>query len=124
MLETETRLAEVDVLRGDRPRERCATRARRCSSRPEAAETGAAPRHGAAHPGRRAAPARRPDGAAADLDESVRVARSGDAVYEAALALDLEAALEDDEEKRRESAETLERLGIQRVARPPLPAGE
>jgi hypothetical protein len=56
-----------------------------------------------------------------ELDESLRVARAADAVYEVALALDLAAAVGGDAAAADESSRLLERLGVERVARPPLP---
>jgi tetratricopeptide (TPR) repeat protein len=52
--------------------------------------------------------------------QSVEIARSGEAKFQLALALDLLASLGDDDAAS-ESAELLRQLGVEKVARPPLP---
>jgi hypothetical protein len=63
-----------------------------------------------------------PAAAREDLAESARVAREADALYEVALALDLQAILEDAPDAAAESAALLARLGVERVARPRFPS--
>ena len=60
------------------------------------------------------------DGAGKAIDESIAIARSGDANYQLALALDLLALIDGDRDAASESAELLAQLGVERVARPPL----
>ena len=60
------------------------------------------------------------DGAGKAIDESIALARSGDANYQLALALDLLALIDGDRDAASESAELLAQLGVERVARPPL----
>ena len=60
------------------------------------------------------------DGAGEDLAESVEIARRADALYEVALALDLRGAIDGDADALAESSALLERLGVERIARPPL----
>jgi class 3 adenylate cyclase/tetratricopeptide (TPR) repeat protein len=121
VLEAEARLAELDVLRGDRP-EQALERVDPVLQRTEDAAD-MAPLQATAL--RIAASARlqlgEQDAAGADLRESVRVAREADAVYETALALDLLGIAEGDRDAAAEAADLLERLHVERVARPPLP---
>jgi class 3 adenylate cyclase/tetratricopeptide (TPR) repeat protein len=121
VLEAELRLAELAALRGDRPDEVLA----RVGSLLERADEAAAmaPLQSTAHRLRAAARLRSEDrtGAVAALDESIRIARDANAVYELALALDLSAAIGADPSAAEESGSLLERLGVESVARPPLP---
>jgi tetratricopeptide (TPR) repeat protein len=118
-IETEARLAELDVLRGDRAQQAL----EHAQAALEHLEAGAdaAPLHASLLRTRAAALFQLGRGAEADadLDESVRVARSADALYEVALSLDLAARAAGAAD--RESSEILERLGVERIARPPLP---
>ena len=63
----------------------------------------------------------RPDDAGAAIDESVAIARKAGATFQLALALDLLARMDGDRDAASESAELLAQLGVERVARPPLP---
>lgn len=60
------------------------------------------------------------DGAGREVDESISIARTGDASLQLALALDLLALIDDDRDAAAESAELLGQLGVELVARPPL----
>jgi class 3 adenylate cyclase/tetratricopeptide (TPR) repeat protein len=119
-LETDARLAEVDVLRGDRPRQAL----ERASAVLERADdpAGMAALQAAALRIRACARVQLGDldGAGTDLAKSVRVARSADALYEVALTLDVSARLRDDAAAAAESKALFERLAVVRVARPPL----
>jgi tetratricopeptide (TPR) repeat protein len=120
-LETEMRLAELDVLRGDRPEEALVRTRAVLEVAEDAADMAAL--HASALRLRAAARLQLGDAAAAepDLDESIVTARRGDALYEVALALDLKGAA-GDAAAAAESAELLQRLGVERVARPPFGA--
>jgi class 3 adenylate cyclase/tetratricopeptide (TPR) repeat protein len=119
-LETEARLAEADVLRGESP-QRALERTQLVLGRTEEAAEMAALR---ASTFRLQGVARlqlhQTDAAYEDLLESVRVARDAGAVYEVALALDLLGAARDDPAAAAESAALLEQLGVERVVRPTL----
>jgi tetratricopeptide (TPR) repeat protein len=121
-LETEARLAEADVLRGDRPRNALA-RTQLVIGRAEDAAEMAALRANAL---RLQGAARLQLGELAeaheDLAESVRVARAADALYEVALALDLQAQALGDDDAAAESAALFARLGVERVVRPAFPS--
>jgi tetratricopeptide (TPR) repeat protein len=122
VLETEMRLAELAVLRGDSAAE-ALERTRAVLEHAEDSAEMAALRASTLRL-RAAAQLQlgEADTAAADLDESAEVARRADALYEVALALDLRASVDGDPEALAESGELLQRLGVERVARPPLPA--
>jgi len=60
------------------------------------------------------------DAAGAALDQAVAAARSGEADFQLALALDLLALVDDDRDAASESVEILRRLDVARIARPPL----
>ncbi|HZQ82929.1 MAG TPA: adenylate/guanylate cyclase domain-containing protein [Gaiellaceae bacterium] len=62
----------------------------------------------------------RTDDAGAAIDDSVARAREAGATFQLALSLDLLAEMDGDRDAASESAELLEGLGIQRVARPPF----
>ena len=119
VLETEARLAELDVLRGDLAEQAL----QHTQAALEHLETGTdvAPLHASLLRTRGAALFQlgRVAEARADLDESVRVARGADALYEVALSLDLAARAAGEADP--ESGAILERLGVERIARPPLP---
>jgi tetratricopeptide (TPR) repeat protein len=119
VVETELRLTEVQLLRGDRPDEVLGRTNAVLERAEEAADMAALQ----ASTLRLRAAARlqlgEAEAANADLERSVEVARGADALYEVALALDLRAASGDDD-ARTESAALLERLGVERVVRPPL----
>jgi class 3 adenylate cyclase/tetratricopeptide (TPR) repeat protein len=119
-LEAEARLAEVDALRGDRARQ-VVDRAQSVLERTEEAAEMAALRATAL---RLRAVGRSQlgdnEGTLRDLDESIRIARKADAHYELALALDLKTRLGGHQVAGAESTRLLERLGVERVARPPL----
>ena len=119
-LEAEARLAEVDVLRGDHPQRALARTAEALEQLESDADL--APLHGAVLRTRAAAKFQLGDAseARADLEESLRIARSADALYEVALSLDLRARA--DGSVNEESAEILERLGVQQIAQPSLPS--
>jgi class 3 adenylate cyclase/tetratricopeptide (TPR) repeat protein len=120
-LEVELRLAELEALRGGRSKELLA----QIDSLLERAEGAAAtaPLRASIHRIRATALAQLGDTAEARaaLERSIGVAREADAVYELALALDLAGAL-GDEAAAKETAELFEQLGVERVARPPLPS--
>jgi class 3 adenylate cyclase/tetratricopeptide (TPR) repeat protein len=118
VLEVELRLAEVQALRGEHPRELL----EQVDSLLDRAEAAAgAPLISSIHRIRGAALAQLGEeaDARAELERSVDVAREAVAVYELALALDLVGSL-GDAAAAAESAELLERLGVESVARPPL----
>jgi tetratricopeptide (TPR) repeat protein len=119
-LEAEVRLAEVAVLRGKRPEEALERTRAALDHAEEAAEMAAL--HASALRLRAAARLQLGDSAGAreDLAESVETARGAGALYELALALDVRAAADGDTADAAESAALLERLGVERVARPPL----
>jgi class 3 adenylate cyclase/tetratricopeptide (TPR) repeat protein len=119
--EAEVRLAELATLRGGRPDEVLARVGSLLEREDEAAAM--APLQSTAHRLRAAALLQLQDraGALAELEESVRIARDANAVYELALALDLSAAIGADPSAAEDSRALLERLGVQSVARPPLP---
>jgi class 3 adenylate cyclase/tetratricopeptide (TPR) repeat protein len=122
VLETEARLAEVAALRGNRPEDALERAESVLKHTEDAADMPSL--HATALRLRAAARLQLGDATAAkaDLDESVSAARSADALYELALALDLTAAAFADEAATTESAALLERLSVGRVARPPLNA--
>jgi class 3 adenylate cyclase/tetratricopeptide (TPR) repeat protein len=60
------------------------------------------------------------DGAGREVDESISIARAGDASLQLALALDLLALIDDDRDAAAESADLLRQLDVDLVARPPL----
>ena len=119
-LEAEVRLAEVEVLRGDRPQEALARTGAALGLAEDAADMAAL--HASALRLRAAARLQLgdTDGAGEDLAESVEIARRADALYEVALALDLRGAIDGDADALAESSALLERLGVERIARPPL----
>jgi class 3 adenylate cyclase/tetratricopeptide (TPR) repeat protein len=119
VVETKLRLAEVDLLRGDRAHEALA-RVDAVLARPDDAAQLAGP-HAAALRIRGAALLQlgEADAGTAALAESAGVARDAEAIYELALALDLAGTLAGDEDAEREGRELLERLGVENVARPP-----
>jgi class 3 adenylate cyclase/tetratricopeptide (TPR) repeat protein len=118
--ETEARLAELAALRGDRPEEALKHADSVLEQTGDAADMVAL--RAAALRLRAAARLQLGDLAAAkeDLDESLSVARSADAMYEAALTLDLSAKVRGDDAAATESAALFERLGVEHVARPPF----
>ena len=119
-LEAKVRLAEVELLRGDRPDAALASTTAVLDLAEDAANMAAL--HASALRLRAAARLQlAADGAFEDLAESVEIARGADALYEVALALDLRAAADGDADAAAESAELLERLGVERIARPPFP---
>ena len=121
-LETKIRLAEVEILAGDRPEEALASTSTVLELAGDAADMAAL--HACALRLRAAArlQLRDEDGAREDLMESVETARGADALYEVALGLDLRALMDGDADAAEESAELFRRLGVERVARPPLPS--
>ena len=121
-LETKIRLAEVEILAGDRPEEALASTSTVLELAGDAADMAAL--HACALRLRAAArlQLRDEDGAREDLVESVETARGADALYEVALGLDLRALMDGDADAAEESAELFRRLGVERVARPPLPS--
>jgi len=121
-LETKIRLAEVEILAGDRPDEALASTSTVLELAGDAADMAAL--HACALRLRAAArlQLRDEDGAREDLVESVETARGADALYEVALGLDLRALMDGDADAAEESAELFRRLGVERVARPPLPS--
>jgi class 3 adenylate cyclase/tetratricopeptide (TPR) repeat protein len=122
VLEAEARLAEVAALRGNRPEDALERAESVLKHTEDAADMPSL--HAMALRLRAAARLQLGDatGAKADLEESVSSARSADALYELALALDLTAAAFADEAAATESAALLERLSVGHVARPPLDA--
>ena len=60
------------------------------------------------------------DGAGREVDESISIARTGEASLQLALALDLLALIDDDRDAAAESAELFRQLDVRLVARPPL----
>jgi uncharacterized protein related to proFAR isomerase len=118
-LETEVRIAELEALRGERPRDLLDQIDSLLERTDEAAAM--APLQSNVHRIRAAALAQLGDETAArsELEESARIAEDADAVHELALALDLAGALGDAAAAKR-SATLVERLGIERVARPSL----
>jgi tetratricopeptide (TPR) repeat protein len=119
-LETEARLAEADVLRGDRPTEAFARTQLVLGRTEEAAEMAALRASTFRLQGAARLQIGEVNAALEDLRESVRVAREADADYEVALALDLLASAHDDPAAAAESVTLFERLGVERVARPSL----
>lgn len=119
-LETQARLAETDVLRGDRPEKALAHTQLVLERTEDAAEMAALRANALRLQG--AARLQLGDLAAAheDLVASVRVAREADALYEVALARDLQASAGEDSAAATESAALFERLGVERVVRPTL----
>ena len=120
VLEAELRLAELDACRGDRPHS-VLQRVDSVLSRSEQ-EGDSAPLRAAAERARAAALAQlgERDAAREALDRSLAAAAAGGASYERALSLDLLAALGGDPEAAAESATLFARLGVERVARPPV----
>ena len=119
VLEVDVRLAELDALRGGHAGSAMTWIAAVLERSSEA--SGMAPVEAAAQRTRAAALYQlgEPRRAAEALAESVRIARAAEVRYELALSLDLVGAL-GDEAAAAESAELLTRLGVSRVARPPL----
>ncbi|HXG74955.1 MAG TPA: tetratricopeptide repeat protein [Gaiellaceae bacterium] len=119
-LEAEVRLAELDAFRGDRPEAALARLARVLESPSEDAAA-MAPLVALAERLRGAALLQLGDAerAGASLAESVRIAREAEARYELALSLDLLGA-RGDVDAAEEAKGLLARLGVERVARPPL----
>ncbi len=119
-LETEIRLAELDVLRGDHPEQAIRRTHAVLDFADDAADMAAL--HASALRLRAAARLQLgdADGSAADIDASVEVARRADALYEMALALDLKAHAAGDADAAAESAALLKALGVEHIARPPL----
>jgi class 3 adenylate cyclase/tetratricopeptide (TPR) repeat protein len=120
VLEAELRLAEIAVLSGDRPDEAIERVHAVLDVQPGAADVAAV--QAAALRLRAAARLQLgdADGARADVVDSVKTGRAADALYEVALSLDLLAAVAGDVDAGRESEELLQRLGVERIARPPL----
>ncbi|HUG65018.1 MAG TPA: tetratricopeptide repeat protein [Gaiellaceae bacterium] len=119
VLEVEMRLAELDVLRGDRAD---ASLASIVSVLERSRDTsGIAPLEAAAHRVRASALFQlgEREQAGEALAESIRIARAADARYELALSLDVLGEVGDDEAAR-EAATLFARLGVTRLARPPL----
>lgn len=121
VLETEARLAELAALRGDRPEEALEHAGSVLEQTGDAADMAAL--RAAALRLRAAARLQLVDltAAQADLEESLAVANSAEATFEAALTLDLSAEVRGDDGLTSESAALFERLGVERVARPPFP---
>ena len=119
VLEIEARLAELDVLRGDRAESALEWIADVLERAGDAA--GMAPLEAMTHRLRAAALLQlgRRDEAVTALEESIQIARSAQARYELALSLDLTGML-GDADAARESVELLAELGVTRVVRPPL----
>ncbi|MBA3348174.1 MAG: AAA family ATPase [Actinobacteria bacterium] len=117
-LETEARLAEAEVLRGETPEEAFERTQLVLGRTEEAAEMAALRASTFRLRGAARLQLGEVDAAHEDLLESVRVARDADAVYEVALALDLLASARKDPAAAAESATLFERLGVERVARP------
>jgi tetratricopeptide (TPR) repeat protein len=119
VLETKARQAEVAALQGD-GRTALALADEVLADADEAA--GMAALQSTAHRIRAAALSQlgKLDAAGAAIDESISVARSGDAIFQLALALDLLGTLDGDRDAASESAELLKQLGVSRVANPPL----
>ncbi|HWQ22802.1 MAG TPA: tetratricopeptide repeat protein [Gaiellaceae bacterium] len=119
-LEAEVRLAELEAFRGDRP-EAALARLEQVLENPSEDAASMAPLVALAERLRGAALLQLDERERADesLAESVRVARGAEARYELALSLDLLGTL-GDEDAAREAAALLERLSVERVARPPL----
>ena len=120
LLETEARLAELDALRGDRP-QRIIDRAAEVLEHFDAAAV-TAPLRAAVLRLRAIARLQLGDveGAQADVDESLRVARSAEALYEVALTLDLTGRIRGSDEAAAESAALFAALQVEHVVRPPL----
>jgi class 3 adenylate cyclase/tetratricopeptide (TPR) repeat protein len=119
VLEVEMRLAELDVLRGDRADAALTSIVSVLERSTDAA--GIAPLEAAAHRVRAAALFQlgEHDQAREALAESIKTARAAEARYELALSLDLLGAVGDSEAER-EATALLESLGVIRVAHPPL----
>jgi class 3 adenylate cyclase/tetratricopeptide (TPR) repeat protein len=120
-LEAELRLVELEALRGGRPRELLAEVDSLLERTDEAAAM--APLRASIHRIRAVALAQlgeKPE-AEGELGRSVEVAREAEAVHELALALHVAGLLGDDAAAN-ETGALFQRLGIERVARPPLSA--
>jgi class 3 adenylate cyclase/tetratricopeptide (TPR) repeat protein len=119
VLEVEVRLAELDALRGGHAKSAMRWIAAVLERSSEA--SGMAPVEAAAQRTRAVALFQlgEPQRAAEALGESIRIARAAEVRYELALSLDVLGAT-GDEAAASESAELLSRLGVGRVARPPL----
>jgi tetratricopeptide (TPR) repeat protein len=119
VLEVEMRLAELEVLRGDRADSALTSIASVLERSTDA--SGIAPLEAAAQRVRAAALVQlgERDQALEALADSVKIARAAEARYELALSLDLLGAV-GDAEAAHESAALLEALGVVQVARPPL----
>jgi tetratricopeptide (TPR) repeat protein len=122
VLETEARRAESDVLRGDRPQEALARAESVLERTGDAADMAALRATALRVRGSALLQLGREAEAVAALHESVRVARAAEVVYETALGLDLLAAVGDNSAAADESSALLERLRVERFARPPLPS--
>jgi tetratricopeptide (TPR) repeat protein len=120
LLETEARLAELDVLRGDRPQIGIERATDVLEHFDAAAVT--APLRAAVL--RIRAVARLQfgdvDGAHADLEQSRQVAESADAAYELALTLDLSSKIHGREDEAEGAAALFAVLDVEHVVRPPL----
>ena len=118
-LETEIRLAEVDIQRGDRPEEALARTRAVLDVTEDAADTVAL--HASALRLRAAARLQLgdADGAREDLVRSIETARGAGTLYEVALAFDLRAQLDGDRDTAAEARTLFEKLGVEHVARPP-----
>ncbi|MDQ3121608.1 MAG: tetratricopeptide repeat protein, partial [Actinomycetota bacterium] len=124
VLETQARIAELDVLRGDRA-VASFQQAQSVLERTEDAAEMAALRAAALRL-RAAARLQAGDHAAArdDLEQGVAIAREAEALFEVALVLDLLGEAFGDAEAAAESSTIFRQLGVERVARPPLSMDE
>jgi class 3 adenylate cyclase/tetratricopeptide (TPR) repeat protein len=119
VLETEMRLAEVDALRGDP--EAAVALAQGVIEKAEASGAPAALRAGSLRVlAGVALQLGRLDEARSALETCIGVAREANVLYELALALDLYGEAFEEPEAKTESAALLRRLGVERIARPPL----
>ena len=121
VLETKVRQAEVAALSGDGGRA-LELADEVLADAGEAAEMAAL--QSGAHRIRAAALLQlgRMDDAGEAIDRSVSTARGAGATFQLALALDLLGEMDGDRDAASESAELLKELGVERVARPPIPS--
>jgi class 3 adenylate cyclase/tetratricopeptide (TPR) repeat protein len=122
VLETELRLAETAVLRGDRPESALAELERLLDRAGGAAETASVRALALRLEGSALLQLGRGDDAAVAFADSLGVARRAGVVYEQALALEGLTAATGDQGPAAEARELLERLRVVSVTRPPLAA--